>query len=271
MRKFRILAIPACLLLFHGRCIPVEPTFEIIYTSTDLEGHIVSAECNPGGGSDCPCTNEDVAIASFDGYGEVTSNPRERPTWVNAIGGVQFVETLPDGAPVAMDTFRYRGEARLPTLPNPDPGQLENAQAVHFMMLLWDGRDALFEADKTSLEAAIYWNLNAWMEDCGSIKVYTTDYELIDTGITVEPDTEWHRFEMTVDFARGEYVSIAVDGVEVDLAGIAVLELHRPDWGDEVAVIITTESMATWPHHECTTVHRWTTQFRDIEFGYFRI
>jgi parallel beta-helix repeat protein len=56
------------------------------YASHNLSGHSVAAECNPGGGTNCPCSDEDVSIASYDCYGEVTSNVRGIHTYVNAIG-----------------------------------------------------------------------------------------------------------------------------------------------------------------------------------------
>ncbi|MBF0103241.1 MAG: hypothetical protein HQK77_20265 [Desulfobacterales bacterium] len=74
--------------------------FNIVHTSKNMEGYIVSAECNPGGGSNCPCSDDDVLLESFVNYGEVTANPHKRNTWVNAIGGTKFIENMPDGSSV---------------------------------------------------------------------------------------------------------------------------------------------------------------------------
>ena len=238
------------------------------YTSTNLAGHLLSPEPNPGGGTDCAWQDQDVAMASFDGYGEVTSNALGTQSWVNAIGHRKFIETLADGAPVFLGTYQYRAQIRLSSLPFPDVAQRDNPEAVHLMIQLWDGRDALFEADHSSVEATIFWELNPWRTDYGHIMVYTEPVTLIETGISVTPDTEWHDFSITADFEAREFRSITVDGQTVDLSGVPLARVAHPEWGNEVAIVITTESLASYPGADCGTVFTWTTQFRDLDFGY---
>ncbi len=255
-----------CLSVFSPFAI-AETIHEVIYTSQNLEGHVVNAECNPGGGTNCPCSQDDVAIYSYDSYGEVVSNPFLRNTWVNAIGGKRFMETFPDGAPVALGVYRYKGEFRIPTLPAPDPNQQENANGVLALLQFWDGRDELVQLNKTSLEGTFLWSLNPWDPSYGKIMVYTNPVTLVETGIVVNPDTAWHSFEMTVDFVTQRYVSIDIDGEWIDLSGLDLARIHRPEWGDEVGIVITTESIATWPFYDCSAgAFSWTTQFRNIEF-----
>ncbi len=245
-----------------------ETTHETIYTSPNLEGHVVNAECNPGGGSNCPCSQDDVAIYSYEDYGEVVSNPLSRNTWVNAIGGKRFIEEFPDGTLVSLGVYEYKGAFRIPTIPAPDPNQEENANGVLALLQFWDGRDELVQLNKTSLEGTFIWSLNPWDPSYGKIMVYTNPISLVETGILLPPDTAWHTFEMVVDFTTQRYVSITIDGATVDLSGLDLARVYRPSWGDEVGIVITTESIATWPFYDCSAgAFTWTTQFRDIEFS----
>lgn len=241
---------------------------KIIYASRNLSGHSVAAECNPGGGTDCPCSDDDVAVESFEDHGEVTSNVHAAHTFVNTIGYKKFTETLPNGNLIALGVYTYTGQFSIPVLPYPDINQKENPEAVHMMIQLWDGRDALFPSSKTALEGAIYWELNPWKVDYGKIKVYIKPLILTDTGITLTPGTDWHAFELVVDFVNQEYVSITIDGEFKDLRGMELAQVSHPDWGDEVFLSITTESMAAWPHEDCRYVFTWTTWFRDLELAH---
>ena len=67
-----------------------------IYVSTNLEGHDMSAECNPDDGTDCECSIIDVQLDSLTTHGQVTSNVIPRNTYVNAIGHKKFEEVFPD-------------------------------------------------------------------------------------------------------------------------------------------------------------------------------
>lgn len=58
------------------------------------------------------------------------------------------------------------------------------------------------------------------------------------------------------------------DGESVSLAGTRVARLQRFDWGDEVATIITAESLSTWPLYQCDFAFSWSTQFANVEYGY---
>ena len=240
--------------------------YRVVYFSHNLSGHSVSAECNPGNASSCPCSDADVSIVVLPNYGEVISNPRKIGTYVNAIGHQKFIESLPGGEPIALSVYAYAGQVSLPVVPFPNVDQTENPQAVHIMIQLWDGRNALFQSNKTTREAVIYWDLNPWASDYGKIKVYTNPASLVETGITLTPDTNWHSFEVVADLATQKYVSITIGGETRDLSHLEMARVYQPTWGDEVALIITTESLASWPGTGCPYVFTWATRFRDLEF-----
>jgi len=110
----------------------------------------------------------------------------------------------------------------------------------------------------------IYWDLNPWTAaEFGKIKVYTQSLRLIDTGIRLRPDTAWHRFDLVVDLQRRRYVSISIDEQTRDLGKTPLAEVRHADWGQEVALVITTESLAAWPNNNGHP-YTWTTRFRDI-------
>jgi len=240
---------------------------QVIYTSQNLSGHALFAECNPGGGTNCPCSPEDVQLISFPDYGKVISNAREQHTYVNAIGYKKFTERFLDNRPIRLGAYKYTGQFRLPALPNPALSQVENPQAVHVMIQFWDGRNALYQSNKTTLEGTIYWQLNPWESDYGKIKVYTEPLQLVDAGIALAPDTEWHSFELAVDLVAQEYLYITIDGQRSELSGVDLAQVHHPEWGEDLSLSITTESLATWPQYECTHVFKWTTYFRNLSFG----
>lgn len=240
----------------------------LIYSSLNLGGHSVVPECNPGNATSCPCSDVDIYLASFDNYGEVTSNVRNVNTYVNAIGYKKFVETFPGGEPITLDIYAYRGQVSLPTLPISDTNQIENPQAVHMMIQLWDGRNALFQGNRETLEGTIYWDLNPWtFNDYGKIKVYTKPLNLTDTGIRLIPTstTNWHTFELVVDLQSQKYISVTIDEETRDLSSFQLARVSQPDWGNEVSLSITTESLASWPQENCANVFSWTTQFKNLE------
>jgi hypothetical protein len=241
---------------------------ELLYSSHNLSGHTIFAECNPGGTSDCPCSESDVSIGWHNDYGEVTSNPRLKNTYVNAIGAEKFTDVFPDGKPITLGIYSYRGELSLPITPTANSSQMVNAQAAHMMIQLWDGSSCLYQSNKTALEGTIYWNLNAWTPDFGHVSVYTGGNPLIlvDTGLTATADTNWHAFELAVDLQNRRYVSVTVDGQSRDLSHLDLAQVSHPDWGDDLALTITTESLATWPGATCPFVFTWTSRFRDLEF-----
>jgi hypothetical protein len=241
-----------------------------LYASTNLAGHSVIGECNPGGGTACACDPVlDVRLEPFSGYGEVTSNPRQRNTYVNAIGYKKFTDTFPDGTPVRLGRYEYKACVRLPVLPVTNLGNQNNAQAVHLMVQLWDGPNALYPADHQTLEGALYWDLNPWEADYGHLKIYTDPIVLYDTGAVLQPDTEWHCFTLTVDLAKQEYVRLTYTNAagqhSIDLSGKKLAKVSHPDWGSDLSLSITTESMATWPQYTCPYAFSWTTQFKDVE------
>jgi len=242
--------------------------YEVLYSSSNLQDHLVSAECDPGGNSACGCSAADVGITALGDRGQVVSNVNAQNRWANAIGHHKFIESFPDGRPVSLGTYRYRGKVRLPLLPFPDVDQQENPEAAQMMVQLWDGRNELFQSDMKSVEATIYWNLNPWSPGSGEISVYRYPLELVTTGIVVAPDMQWHDFESIVDLAKREWVSVTIDGQVADLAGVRLPERPHPEWGSEVAIGITHESLSAWSDADCSTVFTWTTEYKDIEFAY---
>jgi hypothetical protein len=244
--------------------------YPLLYASANLDGHSVIGECNPGGGTFCQCDPVmDVKLDSFANYGEVTSNPRRSNTYVNAIGFKKFTDTFPEGTPTRLGAYQYNASVRLPVLPSTNVGNLNNSQAVHLMVQLWDGRNALYPANQQTLEGAMYWNLNPWEPDYGHLKIYTYPAVLFDTGVILEPDLEWHRFSLSVDLAKQEYVRLTYTNASglytIDLSGKKLAKVSHQDWGADLSLNITTESMATWPQYTCPYVFYWTTQFKDLE------
>jgi hypothetical protein len=235
----------------------------LLYSSTDLAGHAVATEWLGG----AQATASDVDIRSLGTYGEVVSNPKRRDTYVNAIGHKKFIEKFPSGKPFRMGRYRYVAHVQLPAMPKPDATQKTNPQAMHIMIQFWDGRNALYQSDKTTLEGAIYWDLNPWTsKEFGKIKVYTEPVKLADTGVRLSPDTSWHRFELVVDLDAKRYVSITIDDETRDLSNVRLAEVKQPKWGDEVALTITTESLASWSE-DGKGAFTWTTRFRDISLS----
>ncbi len=135
------------------------------------------------------------------------------------------------------------------------------------MIQLYDGRNALWQANKHTLEAVIYWELNPFTSEYGKIKIFTDPpYTLIDTGIKVVPDLRWHTFELTADFKKQEYRSIVIDGKTKNLSGTKLISVYQPTWAEEVTLALTTESLPAWPWQECTYVFSWSQEFRNVLF-----
>jgi hypothetical protein len=235
----------------------------LLYSSPNLAGHSVAAEWLGG----AQATGSDVEIRSLETFGEVVSNPKNHDTYVNAIGHKKFIGTFPSGTPIRMSRYRYGAHVQLPALPKPDATQKTNPQAMHIMIQFWDGRNALYQSNKTTLEGAIYWDLNPWTsKEFGKIKVYTEPVKLADTGIRLSPDISWHRFELVVDLDTKRYVSITIDDETRDLSNVRLAQVKQPTWGNEVALMITTESLASWSK-DGKAAFTWTTRFRDISLS----
>ena len=123
------------------------------------------------------------------------------------------------------------------------------------------------QSDKNTMEGAIYWQLNPNSEDdYGSIKVYVDKdpIKLVDTGIQLDVDTQWHSFDLVIDFANRRYVSITIDDIMADLSEIKLAEVPQGKWGEEVSLNITTESMASWPQEDCEYVFTWAARYKDL-------
>ena len=266
MRKM-IVTILLAFVCQHNANAGNSSAYRLIYASTNLDGHVVIPECNPGDQTKCPCNADDVALFSYVDHGVVVANVNQRNTFVNAIAARKFSETFPSGDSLWLGNYTYSGRVKLPDTPRRDLAQIENGEAVQMMIQFWDGRNKTFNAADSTLEATLFWELNPWSPDSGKIKIYTHGLELIETGIMVPADTLWHDFEMTVNLETHEYVSIQFDDQFADLEGVKLAKVHHPDWGDDISISITAESMNTYPGPNCANIFMWSTSFKDLRFG----
>jgi len=247
-------------------------SWKLLYSSSNLQGHSIAAECNPGNGTNCSCLDEDASLVSNSNYGEVIANPFHKNTWVNAIGYKKFIESFPDGSKIKLDVYKYTALTRMPTLPSPNDNQQQNPQAVHLMMQLYDGRNEFGRGSKNSLEATVFWELNPWTEAgrSGKISLYTPDPNnpkvpiLSDTGFQIK-DTNWHNITLEADFSAEKYISITVDGNKKYI-NVPLLKLNKPDWNSSISFSITTESEPSWPRQNCEKIFYWNQYFKDIKF-----
>jgi hypothetical protein len=234
----------------------------LIYHSTNLAGHSVFAECFY-----CFCDPTDAAIESYPDYGVVRANPNKRKVFVNAIGYKKFTDNLLPGLPVQAGEYKYSAYIRLPVLPKPDVNQEANPEAAHLMIQAYDGNNQVWKVGKKSVEATIYWDLNAWqLPEYGKIKVYTEGKTLFYTGILLQPDVNWHFMELRADFNTMKYISITIDNQTVDLSAITLAKVDRPDYGSDLSLSITTESENA--SNSCDRVFYWDTYYRDINLSF---
>jgi hypothetical protein len=230
----------------------------------------VSTECNPGGTTSFACSASDVSITSGSDstsqFSQVTANPAGALTFVNAIGNIPFTNDTPDGQPVQLKTYRYLYAVRLPLVPTTSSAPWIGEQ-VHQMIQFWDGSNQLWQANKHTLEAAMYWKLNPWDPDYGKIFAYTTasDGSLVshDTGITLAPDTNWHVFDVRADLQNQVWAGVAVDSNWNPLTNLPLARIYHPDWGSDLSLILTAESENAYPGSTNPIVTQWTTQFKD--------
>jgi len=158
----------------------------------------------------------------------------------------------------------------MPVIPATDVGQTQNGGSVCSLIQIWDGRGALLETNNYTLEFAWFWMLNAWDSRYGNIYVYTGQpLDTHFTELTLTPDTEWHSFEMIVNFQTQKWVSLTIDNQTADLSTVDLGKVDHTNWSTDtrVALLITTESLPTWPGSDCSTVFSWTTQYKDAVFS----
>jgi hypothetical protein len=241
-----------------------------IYTNWgDLNGYTVFAEVNPGGGVWTPADQTDARINHNGTYSEVIANPNNRNVYVNAIGYLKWFDRTPDGAGIGLKRYRYVYALRLPRVPSTStPSGGWNAQNVHQMIQMWDGADRLGNGQRKTREAAIYWQLNPWGSDYGKIYVYGDNngsLYLHDTGIRLNPDTNWHTFEIRADFATGYYYGIVVDQQYRSLSNVRIARVSQPSWGNDLSLVLTAEAGNTYPGSNNTYKSQWSAQFKDVK------
>ncbi len=224
----------------------------------------VDEECNPGEGTSCPCDPKtDVAYISHSDYNEVISNPNHKNIWANAIGR-QKLPVLPGNLPIQPVKLQYSGQFQIPTTPSPTVSQTTNAQTDQFMIQMYDGKNQFGWGGKATMEAALYWQLNPWVTDTyGHFFVYTPNYTLVDTGINIPPDNNWHSFKIVADFASKKWVSVTVDGKTVDVSNQPLQIIPHPEWDNTQMVATTVEAEPAWPSATCTYNFSWNIYFKN--------
>lgn len=241
-----------------------------IYSSANLTNHSLSFEPNPGMTSGPTCYIEDVGLQAYADHGGVAANTRLSNIFVNAIGYKKFYDNLPSGDPISLGIYKYSSMVRLPAVPFAGVSQTQNPQCVQMMIQLYDGTNALWENNKTSLEATVYWDLNPWTADCGKVKVYTMEggsLKLLDTGLSVITNTDWHSFEIVADLAHRQWISACCDGYSVDLSNASLAYVAHPEWDNSLGLSLSTESMNCFPGTSFVYVFSWTTEFKNVQFN----
>jgi hypothetical protein len=238
-----------------------------------LTGYGVSTECNPGGTTSFPCGPSDVAIStgsdSTGQFTQVTANPRGITTFVNAIGNIHLTNTTPDGQPIQLKTYKYVVGFRLPRIPTTTSAPWIGEQ-MHAMIQFWDGSNRLWNANKHTLEASVFWKLNPWAPDRAEVMVYTTNSSgaltAVDTGFTLPFDTNWHYFEVNADLRDRVWAGIGLDGKQWNpLTNLPLAQIYQPTWGGELSLILTAESENAYPGSSNPIVTQWTTDFKDVK------
>lgn len=249
---------------------PAHAAYNLIwYEWGPLAGYQVSTECNPGGHTNFPCGSSDVAITtgsdSTGSFSEVTANPRGIVTFVNAIGNIHFQQKTPDGQPIQLKTYRYIYAIRLPRIPTKTSAPWI-AEQTHEMIQFWDGSNTLWPANKHTLEASVFWKLNPWDPNYGKIFAYTTSngtLTAVDTGIFLQPDTNWHVFDIRADLLNRIWAGVAIDSHWNPLTNLPLAQIYHPDWGTDLSLILTAESENAYPGSTNPIVTQWTTDFKD--------
>lgn len=235
-----------------------------------LAGYGVSTECNPGGTTHFPCGQADVSITtdSSGSFSQVTANPRGITTFVNAIGNIHLTNTTPDGQPIQLKTYRYVLGFRLPGIPSKTSAPWIGEQ-MHEMIQFWDGSNRLWNANKHTLEASVFWKLNPWDPNFGKVMVYTMSngaLSAVDTGFTLPLDTNWHYFEVNADLRNRVWAGIGLDGKQWNpLTNLPLAQISHPDWGGDLTLILTAESENAYPGSTNPIVTTWTTDYKDVK------
>lgn len=240
------------------------PVSDIFYSTSTNWG--VDSECNPGNGTSCTCDPQtDVSLVNHNDFMEVIANPNGKNTWVNAIADLKR-PVLPGNAPLQPAKLLYSGQFKIPNIPAMDVSQKNNAQADHFMIQMYDGKNQFGWGNKITMEASFYWQLNPWAAKYGHFFVYIPNHQLVDTGINLPPDSNWHNFEIVADFVNRKWITVQVDDQTADVSTQPLALISHPDWGNEQLVIITVEAEPAWPKATCIYANSWNIYFKNTDF-----
>lgn len=106
-----------------------------------------------------------------------------------------------------------------------------------------------------------------WDPGYGKIFAYTTasdgSLNSYDTGITLTPGTNWHVFDVRADPLNRVWAGVAVDNHWNPLTNLPLARIYHPDWGPDLSLILTAESVNAYPGSTNPLVTQWTTQFKD--------
>jgi len=241
--------------------------YKPLFYSPNLEGLSLNVECNPGGGTSCPCSIDDVALEILETYGEVISNVRLRHTWANALVGKKYQEAWGD-IPIHLTKMFLAFQTRMPTIPKPSTSQIFNAEQHDWNMTIYDGRNQFGRGSHRRIEASMFRKLNPWSPDGKRGKVFVaTRNGNVDSGLVIPIDKKWHNVLMIADFDKEHYVQLAVDDNFVDLSDVPLFEKYSYDWGNDIASWATIEAVSTWPQSNCQYIFAWKQQYKNFIFG----
>jgi hypothetical protein len=239
---------------------------ETIFSSVDLSGMQMNLERNPDGGTsaEAPYLPLDGSLTITPGQmGTISANPAGRLVYVNTMVGPKFINKLPDGNAISRQTQWEVFDTRLPRLPL---GR-NIPQSVNFVMFLYDGNNTFGQGAHRNLEACAEWVLNPWDPNYGKLMVLDRAGILVDTGLSIAPDTQWHHIEYCVNFRTEQYVSLSVDGKSVNFSGDRMYETLHPEWDKTIATFTTLEVTNGWPGDPAQYVCYWSQEFRNYVWG----
>lgn len=203
-----------------------------------------------------PVTMSDIRTVHEDEYSELQANILRRCIMAH---NITFKRVIDDRAFDFVHAARY--EFRLPFLPSADINAQQNGQTVEGGLFIWDGKGTRFDYGM-----GFQITLNPW-SNFGELNIWSTDessdgeWEVVGK---LDPDTEWHLVEMSVDFQqKGAF--LAIDGIEYPAK---FTKTKKPDnWAKETAARLQAEIVSIWPEPDgIKASHR--VQFKDWNWAW---